>query len=418
MPGGGRGPAAATCGRRTRRRLPRRRSRRRRRYVGEHRHHPDVRARAGRADRLADPGGARSSLVLGIVLRGTHDPDRPARARADRWGRWLLVTGLMFSFMAGIFHAYYTVALAPAVARAGGRRLGARMAAARRCSGCAWFGAATLLATAATAWMLLSRSPTSCRGCAGRCWSSASSRRSAAGARADRAGLPPSSIGCGVAHGPRRARRLRGRHDRDPAHRLDRLRRPERRGARGGLGGMGGGRGGRTVRGDGRAAPTAGGARRHGRAVPGADGARPAARRAHRRTGGVGMPGGGRPRRLLNGSEPSAELTALLEQDADRLHLGGGDHRLQQRLRLPAGHRAAGDADRRLQRQRPVADAGASSSSTWPRARSTTSSAAAAWAASRAEGTSHRDHRVGGAELHRRTRSTGSRLYDLTSPVS
>ncbi len=29
---------------------------------------------------------------------------------------WLLVTGLTFSFMAGIFHAYYTVALAPAVA--------------------------------------------------------------------------------------------------------------------------------------------------------------------------------------------------------------------------------------------------------------------------------------------------------------
>lgn len=32
------------------------------------------------------------------------------------WGLWLLVTGLTFSLMAGIFHAYYTVALAPAVA--------------------------------------------------------------------------------------------------------------------------------------------------------------------------------------------------------------------------------------------------------------------------------------------------------------
>jgi 4-amino-4-deoxy-L-arabinose transferase-like glycosyltransferase len=32
------------------------------------------------------------------------------------WGSWLLVTGLVFSFMGGIFHAYYTVALAPAVA--------------------------------------------------------------------------------------------------------------------------------------------------------------------------------------------------------------------------------------------------------------------------------------------------------------
>ncbi|MCY1137717.1 glycosyltransferase family 39 protein [Actinoplanes sp. Pm04-4] len=44
------------------------------------------------------------------------------RARTDReraglilWGGWLLITGLVFSFMQGIFHAYYTVALAPAV---------------------------------------------------------------------------------------------------------------------------------------------------------------------------------------------------------------------------------------------------------------------------------------------------------------
>ena len=36
--------------------------------------------------------------------------------RAGVWGGWLLVTGLTFSFMAGIFHAYYTVALAPAIA--------------------------------------------------------------------------------------------------------------------------------------------------------------------------------------------------------------------------------------------------------------------------------------------------------------
>jgi 4-amino-4-deoxy-L-arabinose transferase-like glycosyltransferase len=44
------------------------------------------------------------------------------RARTDRqraalilWGGWLLVTGLTFSLMQGIFHAYYTVALAPAI---------------------------------------------------------------------------------------------------------------------------------------------------------------------------------------------------------------------------------------------------------------------------------------------------------------
>ena len=32
------------------------------------------------------------------------------------WGGWLVVTAATFSFMAGIFHAYYTVALAPAIA--------------------------------------------------------------------------------------------------------------------------------------------------------------------------------------------------------------------------------------------------------------------------------------------------------------
>ena len=37
------------------------------------------------------------------------------RAAALLWGGWLLVTGAVFSFMAGIIHPYYTVALAPAI---------------------------------------------------------------------------------------------------------------------------------------------------------------------------------------------------------------------------------------------------------------------------------------------------------------
>ena len=32
------------------------------------------------------------------------------------WGGWLLVTGVVFSYMGGMVHPYYTVALAPAVA--------------------------------------------------------------------------------------------------------------------------------------------------------------------------------------------------------------------------------------------------------------------------------------------------------------
>ncbi|MEV1167004.1 glycosyltransferase family 39 protein [Nonomuraea sp. NPDC049784] len=40
----------------------------------------------------------------------------PVRAALWVWGSWLIVTGLIFSLMQGIFHAYYTVALAPAIA--------------------------------------------------------------------------------------------------------------------------------------------------------------------------------------------------------------------------------------------------------------------------------------------------------------
>jgi 4-amino-4-deoxy-L-arabinose transferase-like glycosyltransferase len=55
-------------------------------------------------------------LVVGLVL--TWRATRTDRARAGLllWGGWLLVTGAVFSFMAGTVHPYYNVALAPAVA--------------------------------------------------------------------------------------------------------------------------------------------------------------------------------------------------------------------------------------------------------------------------------------------------------------
>ncbi len=59
-----------------------------------------------------------SALILlsaGLVVARRVRTD-VARAQLLMWGTWLIVTGLTFSFMAGIFHAYYTVALAPAVA--------------------------------------------------------------------------------------------------------------------------------------------------------------------------------------------------------------------------------------------------------------------------------------------------------------
>jgi 4-amino-4-deoxy-L-arabinose transferase-like glycosyltransferase len=55
-------------------------------------------------------------LVAGLVLCGRSARTDPRRASYLAWGGWLLVTGLVFSFMSGIFHDYYTVALAPGVA--------------------------------------------------------------------------------------------------------------------------------------------------------------------------------------------------------------------------------------------------------------------------------------------------------------
>jgi 4-amino-4-deoxy-L-arabinose transferase-like glycosyltransferase len=76
--------------------------------------------------RLFGPSmGAEASWLLPAALIGlaagiwfTRRTARTASVRAGLllWGGWLLVTGAVFSFMDGIVHPYYTVALAPAVA--------------------------------------------------------------------------------------------------------------------------------------------------------------------------------------------------------------------------------------------------------------------------------------------------------------
>ncbi|GAB3397949.1 hypothetical protein GCM10027515_02680 [Schumannella luteola] len=60
-----------------------------------------------------------AALVVGVValvLLRRAPRTSVRRAILVIFGGWMLVTGLAFSFMAGIFHAYYTVALAPAIA--------------------------------------------------------------------------------------------------------------------------------------------------------------------------------------------------------------------------------------------------------------------------------------------------------------
>lgn len=69
--------------------------------------------------------GAEASWLLPAALIGlaaglwfTRRTARTAALRASLllWGGWLLITAAVFSFMDGIIHPYYTVALAPAVA--------------------------------------------------------------------------------------------------------------------------------------------------------------------------------------------------------------------------------------------------------------------------------------------------------------
>lgn len=65
-----------------------------------------------------------TAIILGIAaivivarVRGDGKDRRRTRlAFLTVWGLWLIVTMGVFSYMAGIFHSYYTAALAPAVA--------------------------------------------------------------------------------------------------------------------------------------------------------------------------------------------------------------------------------------------------------------------------------------------------------------
>ena len=60
-------------------------------------------------------------VAVFVVAFGMYLAARRALSRAElcallMWGTWLVVTGVVFSFMGGMVHPYYTVALAPAIA--------------------------------------------------------------------------------------------------------------------------------------------------------------------------------------------------------------------------------------------------------------------------------------------------------------
>ena len=55
-------------------------------------------------------------LVAGLAVTLRAPRTDRLRAALLLWGGWTLVTGVVFSFMSGTMHPYYTVALAPGIA--------------------------------------------------------------------------------------------------------------------------------------------------------------------------------------------------------------------------------------------------------------------------------------------------------------
>ncbi|MFE2726767.1 glycosyltransferase family 39 protein [Kitasatospora sp. NPDC059327] len=98
-------------------------------------------------------------LVLGLWATRRYARTDTARAAFLVWGGWLVCTALTFSFMSGIFHQYYTVALAPAVAALVGMGVDGLWRVRHRLPYAAVLGA-TLAVTAVWAHVLLGRSAT------------------------------------------------------------------------------------------------------------------------------------------------------------------------------------------------------------------------------------------------------------------
>jgi len=98
-------------------------------------------------------------LVVGLWRRRWAARTDLAVAGYLLWGGWFVVTAIVFSYMSGVIHSYYAVALAPAIAALVGAGLvdlwGARLR--------LWLGGVAVgvacLATAWFGWQLLDRTP-------------------------------------------------------------------------------------------------------------------------------------------------------------------------------------------------------------------------------------------------------------------
>jgi 4-amino-4-deoxy-L-arabinose transferase-like glycosyltransferase len=99
------------------------------------------------------PAALIAFLVMLWFSRRAVRTDR-TRAAAIMWGSWLIIAGLVYSYMSGISHSYYSIALTPAI----GALVGIGAVGLWRVRH-TWFAravmAAALLITAALAWVLL-----------------------------------------------------------------------------------------------------------------------------------------------------------------------------------------------------------------------------------------------------------------------
>ena len=98
-------------------------------------------------------------LVSGLVLRGRAARTDRARAGYLVWGLWLAVHAIVFSFMSGIIHSYYAVALAPAIAALVGAGVVELWALRERVRFGGIVLAGAILVSSIWSWQLLERSP-------------------------------------------------------------------------------------------------------------------------------------------------------------------------------------------------------------------------------------------------------------------
>ena len=98
-------------------------------------------------------------LGAGLVARWRAVRTDPRRAAFLLWGAWAAVHVAVFSFMSGIAHPYYAVALAPALAALTGGGLIELWRARSRTAWAAAVLGAVVIGTAVLAWQLLERTP-------------------------------------------------------------------------------------------------------------------------------------------------------------------------------------------------------------------------------------------------------------------